>query len=77
MKWIDAYECGTSPSGKTRIWEIGTREAGILLGYVKWHAPWRKYAFFPVNNTLYEPDCLRDLADFCEQATQTHRKAPE
>lgn len=65
-------ELGVSKSGKTLIWGVVT-ENNEILGQVKWFGRWRKYAFFPKSNTLYEQDCLRDIADFCEDRTKLHR----
>lgn len=72
MRWIGAKFIGTSPSGKTKRWRIETK-FGDTLGYVEWFARWRKYCFAPEENTVYEQDCLRDLATFCEQRTADHR----
>lgn len=59
-----------SPSGKTKIYRVCTPTA--TLGFIKWYAPWRRYTFDPMNNTVYEPTCLRELATACEQLTTTH-----
>lgn len=74
MKWIKTTEIATSASGKTSIWDVHTLDRA-WLGQVKWFGPWRKYAYFPLSGTLYEPDCLRDLAQFCEDSTRAHRDA--
>jgi hypothetical protein len=73
MKWIFPSYVGTSQSGRTCIWSIKANDGNFLLGEVRWYAPWRKYAFFPEPNTLFEPDCLRDIADFCAKQTDAHR----
>ena len=39
----------------------------------EWHPGWRRFSFFPNANTLFEPDCLRDLADFCESETKKRK----
>lgn len=65
---------GTSPSGKTAIYSVSAKDGGATLGAVRWYAPWRKYAFFPRPETLYEQDCLRDIAAFCEAETRAHRE---
>ena len=76
------FKCvGDSPSGKTAIWQVSTavkdREGnphpGVPLGQVKWFGKWRKYSFFPLQETLYEETCLRDIADFCQTLTQVKR----
>ena len=55
-----------SASDKTDIYEV-VAKSNATLGHIKWHAPWRCYAFYPEIGTLYSPDCLRDIADFIEQ----------
>jgi hypothetical protein len=63
---------------KTNRWNVVGADAGhresIVIGWVSWFARWRRYAFFPVAGTVYDPDCLRDLATFCEERT-AERKA--
>ena len=49
---------------KTGVWRVETKESYDILGYVKWFPHWRKYAFFPNVDTVYENDCLRDIARF-------------
>lgn len=69
-RWIDFRPMQTESI--TAKWEVTTKQGGHL-GYVKWYTGWRKYCFFPSVGTLYEQDCLRDLAEFCEQATSSHK----
>jgi hypothetical protein len=51
-------------TGKTKVYDVVAKERGEMLGEVKWFARWRKYAFFPAPGTLYEEDCLKDIASF-------------
>lgn len=61
-------------SFKTRVFIVGpTRGGGQELGYVRWFSRWRCYSFFPTGNTVYEHQCLRDIAKFCEDRTNEHR----
>ena len=69
-KFIRFEERGTSDSGKTRRWAVLTKDAGALLGFIAWYGPWRKYAFNPEPKTVFERDCLRDIAAFSEQQTR-------
>jgi hypothetical protein len=76
MSWINFLPCGATPSGKTQIWTVrATLQAGAILGMIRWHGAWRKYAFYPNKDTLFEEDCLRDIANFCEGQTKQHREA--
>ena len=79
-KWIEFEELGTSKSGKTKIWVVYSKKdevpfSDLWIGQVKWMSSWRKYAFFPEQDTVYEQDCLRDLAQFCEDQNKAHKEA--
>jgi hypothetical protein len=62
----------TQPHGarKTGVWTVETIDGGECLGVVKFYPQWRRYAFFPALQTVYESDCLRNIADFCETQTR-------
>ncbi len=79
MSWITFDLAGTSESGKTKEWRVQPKDRPGLaacVGIVKWYGPWRKYTFTPYSHTVFEQDCLRDIADFCEQRTKDHKAAP-
>ena len=63
-KWIRFEDLGLSKTGKTRTWAVSAKEGDALLGRVAWFGRWRTYAFFPHDGTIYEPTCLRDIAEF-------------
>jgi hypothetical protein len=44
------------------------------LGIIKWHPAWRRYAFFPNEDTLYDADCLNEVETFLREL-MTARKA--
>ena len=48
---------------KTQIWQVMSQQGGFL-GDIKWYSPWRTYSFFPDSDTLYEDDCLKEIANF-------------
>jgi hypothetical protein len=73
MSWIRFEEREPSASGKTKRWAVCSHTSQDSLGIIAWYTPWRKYCFHPGGNTIYEQDCLRDIADFCEAATRNHR----
>lgn len=66
-----------SESGKTLVWDVHNKAAGAWLGTIKWHGAFRKYTFWPVQGTGYDPACLRDLARFCEDQTMLHQARPK
>lgn len=62
-----------SEGKKTHVWDILARRDGFLLGQVRWFGRWRQYTFYPSNATIFNPDCLMEIADFCARNTRTHR----
>ena len=61
-----------SKGAKTRQFSVFSSSSRALLGYVKWWTSWRQYCFFPLNS-LFDPKCLRQIAQFCEEATAAHK----
>jgi len=61
--------------GKTRTWEIwsGGDLLTARLGRIKWASGWRRYALFPEPQTLFEPECLRAIAEFLDARTKEQR----
>ena len=65
-KWIRIEEVGESKSGKTKIYDVIEKGYGTSLGSIKCRPNWRKYAFYPINDSWYEEECLRNIAEFLE-----------
>jgi hypothetical protein len=70
--WIFFSYRRKSKSGLTSIWRVQDRDAHVL-GEIRWYAPWRRYALYPEPETVWEQDCLRVAADFCQVQTKKHR----
>lgn len=66
---------GASSSGKTEVWEV-TSTRGDALGEIRWFGRWRQYAFFPASGTIYNPNCLAEIAGHVGWLTRRHRNAP-
>jgi hypothetical protein len=75
MSWITFEDAGRSDSGITKIFHVvqADGKGARPLGRIKWFAPWRKYAFPPSSETVFEEDCLREIATFCVEETAMHR----
>lgn len=73
MGYLQFALCERAANRKTDSWEVSAR--GAILGYVRWWAAWRKYCFFPAEGTLYEQDCLREVAEFVEGQTRVYKAA--
>ena len=59
--------------GVTDHWTVLSYDGSKAIGEVRWHPSWRLYAFFPLEGTAYEPQSLRDVADFVETKTSEWR----
>ena len=64
-KWIN-FEL-KEQKAKTQVWNIISKEDSIILGYIAWYPPWRKYVFFPNNNMVFEKTCLNDIILFIDR----------
>lgn len=63
---------------KTDCWCVvpkGNLDMHTRLGEIRWFARWRKYCYFPGAATVYDANCLREIAGFCEQQTKEHYDA--
>lgn len=72
-RWI--YFSVAKDTGKTRIYDVFAKEGSILLGKVKWFPSWRKYSFFPEAGTVFEQDCLNDIASFLEELMMLRKRS--
>ena len=43
---------------KTKVVGVWAKKSSDRLGLIKWYGPWRQYAFFPENGTLFNIGCL-------------------
>lgn len=71
--YIVFVEC-ESMSLKTKRWNVMNLN-GTHVGVVKWHGAFRKYAFFPGIDTVFDADCLYTIALHCEGRTKEHYDA--
>jgi hypothetical protein len=61
-------------SSKTKRWTVHSKMDTSWLGTVKWYSPWRKYCFFQNDqDCVFDPGCLREIADFMAKETVAHR----
>lgn len=58
---------------KTRIVNVYSLNGSESLGEIRWFPKWRKYVFFPAADTIYDPDCLEELAEKIRAMTEDHK----
>lgn len=72
-KYITFEDIGTTPTGKTRIWNIWSKTDDSLIGQIRWHGAWKRYCFFTGEASIFEQDCLRHISEFIVERTNEHR----
>lgn len=66
----------SQPAGRrTKIFAVTSRANGVMLGEVKWHGAWRKFAFFPASGCIFDQSCLVAIASQCRVSTYEHRES--
>jgi hypothetical protein len=74
-RWVSFQLEDRRRGAKTDVWHVWSlKQPPAHLGLVKWYGAWRRYAFFPAPETIFEQDCLRDIAAFVESETEKQRK---
>lgn len=71
-RWVTFREEQVS-GRKTKVWLVYSKDGSSYLGKVEWWAPWRKYTFKPAPATVFEEDCLHDIAEFVQTKTVERR----
>lgn len=59
---------------KTSVWKITNLDMAFILGYIKWHGPWRKYCFFPEGQTIWDNKCMQEVQDFVVEEMSKRKK---
>jgi hypothetical protein len=59
---------------KTGVWRIEAIQSSAVLGGIKWYPAWRRYCFYPLADTIFDANCLWDIADFCARMTKEQRE---
>lgn len=62
-----------SKGAVTNKFAVFNRIDRSFIGWVKFKGQWRQYVFFPLNCILNR-DCLREVANFCEELTTAWRE---
>lgn len=52
-----------SRNRKTEVWIVRATRDQAKLGEIRWFGRWRQYAFWPEPETIFNIDCLREIAD--------------
>lgn len=59
---------------KTEYWVVFSQQSGEIIAHIKWCCPWRQYAMFPEEETVYSVECLNDISKFIQALMDEHKK---
>lgn len=62
-------------TGKTKVWNVYSKNRGDFLAEIKWYGSWRQYAFFPRPGTIWNAGCLSDVNDFIAEQMAARKNA--
>lgn len=70
IRFIDLW----IPEGlKMRRYMVESNTSGTTLGQVQFYGAWRKFVFFPSEHTVFDTNCLNEIADFCRHLNDLRR----
>lgn len=72
-KWIRFDEYPMPPGRKTKGFHVFNKDNEAFLGHIEWHTGFRKYSFYPDERTVFETQCLKDIADFLDQLMEERK----
>lgn len=73
-KYVTVSSLPLEWGAKTFRYKVQTKE-GLMIAIIQWYGRWRKYALFPMEQTVWEPTCLREMAMLVEQLTKAQRQS--
>ena len=60
-------------TGKTKVYSVDSVSQGGRLGVIRWFGRWRQYTLEPEPDTVWNKDCLREVAGFVDALMQERR----
>lgn len=52
---------------KTDIYAVVSYVEKDVLGYIRWHGPWRQYVFGTNSDVIWSWDCLKQVSEFIKK----------
>ena len=59
---------------KTNEYSVHNKKTNYLLGTIKWYNAWQQYCFFPMEETVWNKDCMQYIIDFIKDLMEKRKK---
>lgn len=60
---------------KTHTYHIISKNSEDIIGTIKWNGAWRKYCFFPNNDTVWDIKCLTTITQLIQDITEQYKNS--
>lgn len=57
-----------------KTYDVIVHSKDVVLGVIKWYAPWRRYVFFPDEGTLYDAECQITIGEYLQELMKERKK---
>ena len=71
-KYLEFDKIGDT--GKTEVWNIISKSSEFILGQIKWYGAWRQYCFWPTTHTVFNVECINDVANAIKELMEKRKK---
>ena len=73
-KWIFAQQYMPQKPRQTPCFSVRASDTVTVLGTLEWYSPWRGFAFFPTENTVFEDQCLATIQGWLRILNSAHKQ---
>lgn len=60
--------------GKTKRFMVVSKKRLNILGEIKWYGAWRQYTFWPIGDTIWNTQCMKDIILFIDNLMSERKK---
>lgn len=60
------------PKRKTPIYYIFEFN-GVCIGEIRWYASWRKFCFYPYDDTIWDTKCLNSVIEYIDNINEEYK----
>lgn len=73
LTYITIHKQSKENNKKTDTYLVNS-ESNDIIGKIKWYVAWRKYCFFPEEDTVYENKCLEEISNILIELTKNYKE---
>lgn len=69
-----SFEENDHYDGKTKQFVIVSKKSLEILGIIKWYGAWRQYTFWPMGDTIWNIQRMKDIILFIDNLMSERKK---